>query len=62
MTKKWYQSKGVWLGILTTLSAVLLSLADLVAKGTLTAADIILFASGVVQIIIRIWFTEVPVA
>ena len=57
-TKKWYQSKAIWVGIFQTLSAVLLTAADLAAKGTISAVDIILFASGVVNIILRIWFAS----
>lgn len=57
-TKKWYQSKAIWVGIFQTVSAVLLTLADLAAKGTITAVDVILFTSGVVNIILRIWFVS----
>jgi hypothetical protein len=57
-SKKWYQSKAIWVGIFQTVSAVLLTLADLAAKGTITAVDIILFTSGVVNIILRIWFAS----
>ena len=34
--KPWYQSKVVWAGILQTLSAVLLSAADLVNKSAIS--------------------------
>jgi hypothetical protein len=57
-TKKWYASKAIWVGIFQTVSAVLLTLADLAAKGTITAVDVILFASGLTNIILRIWFAS----
>jgi len=59
--KLWYVSKLVWLGVLQTVIAVLLSAADLLAKGTITPVDIVLFLAGVLTIIIRVWFTDAPI-
>jgi hypothetical protein len=59
--KLWYQSKLVWLGILQTVIAILLSASDLLAKGTITPSDITIFLAGILTIIIRIWFTSTVV-
>jgi hypothetical protein len=57
-TKLWYQSKLVWIGIIQTAIAVLLSASDLLQKGAITPADITIFLAGILTIIMRIWFTS----
>ena len=53
-SKPFWQSKVVWLNILTTLAAFL----DLLDKQVpVQVAPYILLGSGLVNIILRIWFT-----
>lgn len=62
MMKKWFESKTVWLGILTTLSGVALLAAEFVADGKLASLEgWLLFSSGVAGVVIRIWFTNEPI-
>ena len=58
--KKWYQSKTVWLGILTTLIGILGLVSDFLGKPTNTLQDITLLLSGVLGVVLRVWFTSQP--
>ena len=60
--KKWYQSKMVWLGIITTLIGALSLVSDLLNKPTVSPQDIILLLSGILGIVLRVWFTTQPVS
>lgn len=57
-TKKWYQMKLVWLGLLITLQGIIPVVVELVNKQAISPADILLTASGIVAVIIRVWFTS----
>jgi hypothetical protein len=59
--KKWYQSKMVWLGIITTLIGALGLVSDLLGKPTVSPQDITLLLSGILGIVLRVWFTTQPV-
>ena len=60
MSKKWYQSKTVWIGILEVLSAVGLLVADFLTTGDFTAPAFVLLGVGVITIVMR-FLTEQPV-
>lgn len=60
--KKWYKSKTVWLGVITTLIGVLGLVSDLLGKATITPQDVVLLFSGVLGVILRVWFTTAPIA
>ena len=55
--KAWYVSKIVWVNVITTLVSVL----TLLSEGALLPAEAIpwvLFAVGVLNLALRIWFTD----
>ena len=57
--KKWFESKTVWLGILTALSGALSLGAQYVAEGSFNSQDgMLLFAVGLIGIVVRVWFTD----
>lgn len=59
--KLWYTSKLVWLGILQTVFAILMSASDLVSKGALTPQDALVFLAGICTIVIRVWLTDTAI-
>ena len=59
--KKWYQSKIVWLGIIQTLIGALGLVSDLLGKGTISSQDITLLSIGILNVILRVWFTTEPI-
>jgi len=59
--KKWYESKLVWLGVLQTLIGILGLVADFLDVGNFTAAGIVVLFSGVLTIVLRVWFTDLPI-
>lgn len=56
--KSWFTSKTVWLGILQTLIGALALVADFITKGAFEPQDFVLLFSGVLMVVIRIWFTN----
>ncbi len=61
-TKMWYQSKIVWLNVITTVIAVL----TLLGAGTLSfmtpqTVELTLLAVAILNIILRVWFTDTAV-
>jgi len=62
MQKKWFESKLVWLNVFLTLSGVMTLVADALSKdANMTVPGMLMLGSGVVGIIIRIWFTDVAI-
>jgi hypothetical protein len=63
--KKWYESKLVWLGIFTTMLGVLPVVFDFVKGVQPDLASILdslfVMISGIVAVVIRIWFTDKPI-
>jgi pilus assembly protein Flp/PilA len=59
-TKAWYQSKIVWVNALATLAAVLdaLKVLNIPAEYLAIGATVI----AVLNVILRIWFTDQPIA
>jgi len=56
--KKWYESKEVWLGVLLTVAGIADFIGGLVAAGPITWQSVTLIVSGVVAVILRVWFTS----
>ncbi len=57
--KAWYLSKLVWLGVIQTVLGALTVVYDFLQSGKqLDAAGVILIVTGVLEIVIRIWFTN----
>ena len=64
-TKPWYASKVVWMGVITTLLGVLPLVnvyANVVAPQTVTiVAGTGALISGILTVILRVWFTDTAV-
>ena len=60
--KPWYTSKLIWLGVVTTLVGSLDLVARLLQQVQVTPSDIVLLASGILTVVLRVWFTEQPIA
>ena len=60
-TIPWYESKIVWLGIITTLLGALEVVRQYIAVTPLSADSVILIVSGILAVILRVWFTSTPV-
>lgn len=61
MAKSWYSSKVVWLNVVTTIALVV----DVLTAGQLIPAVAVPYiAAGVaiLNIILRVWFVEQPIA
>lgn len=50
-TKKWYQSKLVWLGIIESLSGLFALLSEYLAKGNYSPSGLMLLGVGICSII-----------
>jgi len=59
--KEFWKSKLFWLGIIQTLIAVLGLIADWLEAGNYTEPSVIMLVSGILTIVLRIWFTDSPV-
>ncbi len=58
-TKLWYQSKLVWLGVIQTLVGALTVISDFLQSGKqLDSLGIVLIVTGILTVILRVWFTE----
>jgi hypothetical protein len=56
--KKWYTSRILWVGILTILIAALMSIVDTLNRGAVTPQDIILLVVGILNTILRVFYTS----
>lgn len=60
--KPFYLSKLVWLGIVQTLLGSLSVIASFLQSGKpLDPLGIVLIVSGILTVILRVWFTEEPI-
>lgn len=59
--KKWYESKTVWFNVILTLVEVIALASDLHIGGE-AALLYLAFAQGVGNVVLRVWFTNKPVA
>jgi hypothetical protein len=62
MQKPFYQSKIVWLGVFVTLQGVMPIVIDLLGRATVDPADLAVAFSGVLTVILRVWFTDAPIS
>lgn len=56
--KPWYQSKLVWSGVVLTLIGALQLVAQYLDAGVYSASGIVMLVVGVLNVILRIWFTN----
>jgi len=61
-SKKFYESKLFWLGVIQFAIPILNELAGFLDVGLFSPASIALFMSGVFTIVLRIWFTDKAIA
>jgi hypothetical protein len=59
-TKKWYESKLVWLGVLTALLGIIPLVQEMIAKGPVDVTAILTLISGIVVVVLRVW-TNTPI-
>lgn len=59
--KNWYESKLVWMSIITTLIGALGVVQEIIAKGPVDVNAVILIASGILGVVLRVWFTSQPI-
>lgn len=59
--KAWYQSKVVWVGVISTLLGVLQLFAEWYDKGDFSVSGVVALVIGVLVIILRVWFTDTPI-
>jgi hypothetical protein len=57
-SKKWYQSKLFWLGVIMTLLGAIPVVQELLAKSPMQATDFVAFFGGILTVILRVWFTD----
>ena len=60
--KKWYESKLVWLGVIQTVIGVLGLLATFLEVGDFAAPAVGALVIGALTVVLRIWFTDTPIA
>ena len=60
MTKKWYQSKTIWIGALTTLAGIIPLVVELINKQNIDAVAIGTAVLGIIQIVRRVWLDGQP--
>ena len=60
--KAWYESKIVWAMAVQSLISVLLLVQEWYSKGDFSVPGCIGLAVGILVIVLRVWFTDQPVA
>jgi len=60
-TKPWYQSKVFWLGVITTLLGVIPIVTELASQTSVNPAALGTALTGILVVIVRVWFTDAPV-
>jgi hypothetical protein len=58
IVKKWYESKLVWLGVIITLQGFIPVAVEMVNKQSVTVADVFIAFSGLLAVVLRVWFTD----
>lgn len=62
VSKPWYTSKLVWLGIINTLIGVLALLGEFFTRNAaITPIAITELVSGILLVVLRVWFTDKPI-
>lgn len=62
MSKPWYRSKLVWLGVIQTLIGCLALLADFLGAGSYTPQAVTILVMGALTVALRVWFTDTAIA
>lgn len=60
--KSWYESKLVWLGVIQTLLGSLGVLYEFLERGDFSPAAVVLSVSGILTVIMRVWFTSTVIS
>jgi len=60
-SKAWYESKILWLGVITTLIGALQLVAEFLKSGNFTPDAIVLLVVGVLGVVLRVWFTDTTI-
>jgi len=58
MVKKWYQSKLVWLNVISTGIGALNLVAEYLSANEFSSAGMALLFSGMLGVVLRVWFTN----
>lgn len=62
-TKKWFESRMFWMNLIITLIGIVTLFEDALNRNPqLTISGIMLLIVGALNIILRIWFTDTPIA
>ena len=59
--KKFYASKLFWLGVIQFAIPFLGELSGFLEAGLYSPSSIVLFVTGALTIVLRIWFTDKPI-
>ena len=62
LTKDWYTSRSVWLGVVLTVVGAATYFGDPIHTPTMTLASISEAVGGVAAIVLRVWFTNSAIA
>lgn len=62
ISKVWYESKTVWLGIVQFLIGAFGLLAEFLNKGDFSPASVVVLLSGVLVVVLRVWFTDTAIS
>lgn len=60
--KAWYESKLVWLGALQFLIGALGLLAEFLQKGDYSPFAVTMLVTGVLTVVMRVWFTNTEIS
>ncbi len=58
MTKKWYESKLLWLSVVQFLIGSLGLIAEFLNKADFSPASVVILFSGILTFVMRVWFTD----
>jgi hypothetical protein len=58
--KNWYESKLVWMGVLTALLGIIPLVQEMISKGPVDATALLTLLSGVIVVVLRVW-TNTPI-
>lgn len=60
-TKKWFESKIVWVGLINTVIAILAIGGEFLQKAEFSPIAISAFITGVLTVVLRVWFTNTEI-
>ena len=60
--KSWWASKMNWFGVLTSVSGSVELVAHYIEKGNVSVSGVLLLIVGIVNIVLRTFFTDKPIA